>query len=351
MIDAGLLNEKNFAEINQDANYKTDRAQRLYFVDFVYDQLPDFLNKNAQKEKLLKVNTTLDEKIQEKLEDKLDKFITKNSKKLLKSQVAVIVMKKNGAVVAMAGGNDYQQSQFNRAVYAKRQLGSVFKTFVYLAAFEKGFTPQDIFEDKKINIGAWLPDNYEGKYLGQVSLKTAFSHSLNSVAVQLAKKVGQEPIVRTAHQCGIISKIDKNDLTISLGTSQVSLFELTSAYATIANDGKPVIPYVINGVKDSLNQDLYLRQSSGFESVISQVSLRKIKEVLREVVANGTGKNANVASNIYGKTGTSQDFRDAWFVGFNDEYVIGVWIGNDDNSSTNKITGGLLPALLFAELI
>lgn len=351
MIDAGLLNEKNFTEINQNVNYKSEDSQKLYFADFVYDQLGEFLNKKTKQEKILKVTTTLNESFQNKLEEKLDKFLTKNQKKLGKSQVAIVVMKKDGAIQALSGGNNYQKSQFNRAIYAKRQPGSAFKTFVYLAAFERGFTAQDEFEDKKINIGTWLPDNYENKYLGEVNLKVAFAHSLNSVAIQLATKVGGEAIAKLAHQCGIISKIDKNDPTIALGTSEMSLYELVSAYATIANEGRPVIPYAITDVENNAEESLYSRMSSGFDAVISEESVENMKEILREVVVSGTGKNANVAGDIYGKTGTSQDFRDAWFVGFDSEYVVGVWIGNDDNSPTNKITGGSLPALLFAELM
>ena len=351
MIDAGFLNEKNLKELDQNISYKNDRAQKLYFADFVYNQFPEFLEKNKTQEKVVAITTTLDAKIQENLENVLDEFYQENSEKLGKSQVAVVIMDKSGAILGMSGGNDYQQSQFNRAVYAKRQVGSAFKTFVYLAAFEKGFKPDDIFEDKKINIGAWLPDNYESRYLGEVTLQQAFANSLNSVSVQLAQKIGGGAIVSKARQCGIVSPIDKNDPTIALGTVEVNLLELVGAYATIANHGIPTIPYFISTIKNSEDELLYHRQSSGLDRVISEESQKNIKKILREVVENGTGKNANIADNIYGKTGTSQNFRDAWFIGFNDYYVIGIWMGNDDNSATNKITGGSLPASLFAEIL
>jgi penicillin-binding protein 1A len=351
MIDAGFLNENNLAEINNDVNYKIDQGQKFYFTDFVYDQFKDFLNKQDAEQKMISITSTLDSKIQDKLENTLENFSKKNSEKLGTSQIAIIVMNKNGAVLAMSGGKDYHQSQFNRAIYAKRQAGSAFKTFVYLAAFEKGMKPEDVFEDQKINVGTWLPDNYENRYLGKVTLKKAFANSLNSVAIQLAKKVGGSPIVSLAHDCGIVSKIDKNDPTIALGTTEISLIELVGAYATIANSGVPVIPYVISTIKNSDEEVIYQRQTSGLDPIISSSSAKDIKRILREVVESGTGKNANVAENIYGKTGTSQNFRDAWFIGFNDDYVIGVWIGNDNNSPTNKITGGSLPAKLFGEII
>jgi len=351
MIDAGFLDEKNLSQVVQETDYKIDHAQHLYFADYVYDQFPDFLEKKVAKENMIKITSTLDEDVQEKLENISDKFIEKNAKKLGKSQVAIVVMDKSGAVLGMSGGIDYQQSQFNRAVYAKRQAGSSFKTFVYLAAFEKGIQPDEIYEDKKVALGNWLPENYDNTYFGEVTLQDAFARSLNSVAVQLGKKVGGDAIASMARKCGILSKIDKNDATIALGTTEVSLLELTGAYATIANNGEPVMPYAILTIRDVNDEVIYERSSSGLEAVISPASKENIKKILREVVVSGTGKSANKSDNIYGKTGTSQNYRDAWFVGFDDKYVIGVWIGNDDNSATNKITGGSLPAGLFSEII
>ena len=351
MIEAGFLSEKNLEQLDQDPSYKIDHSQKLYFADFVFDQFGEFLDKKSEGETLLKITSTLDERIQEKLENILDVFDEKNHAKIGKSQIAVVVMNKGGGVLGMSGGIDYQKSQFNRAVTAKRQAGSAFKTFVYLAAFESGMDVNDTMEDKKTNVGTWLPDNYDSRYLGEVTLRQAFANSLNSVAVQLGRKVGGKAVAEMAQSCGITSKIDKNDPTIALGTTEVSLLELTGAYATIANGGEPVIPYSILEVKNAADEMLYKRESSGFAPVISEGAEEKITTVLRAVVESGTGKNANVGEKIYGKTGTSQNFRDAWFVGFSDDYVVGVWIGNDDNSATNKITGGSLPASLFAEII
>ncbi len=351
MIKYDFISEKNLKEIDNDVIYKTNRLQRLYFSDFVHDQFDDYLSKTDLKKDKIIVNTTLNQKIQEKLEDEINKFVDKNSKKLEKSEIAIVVMNKNGAILAMSGGKNYQKSQFNRAVYSKRQMGSVFKTFVYLSAFENGFTPQDIFEDKKIEFSNWIPNNYEGKYFGKVSLKYAFANSLNSVAIQLAQKVGTKEIAKTAKKLGITSAIEKNDLSAALGTTEVNLYELTGAYASILNDSTPVILYSINDIVDKNDKVLYKRESSGFAPVLKESTSQYGKEILRAVIESGTGKKANVADNIYGKTGTSQSYRDAWFVGFNDQFVIGIWIGNDDNSSTNQISGGSLPAELFAGII
>jgi penicillin-binding protein 1A len=352
MIDAGYLNEKDFSNIEESISYYDDHGQRFYFADYVYQQFNDFLNDEVnQNDSNLVIDTTLDEIVQENLEKTLNKFVKDNHKKLGKSEIAVVIMDKTGGVIGMSGGKDYQSSQFNRAIYSKRQAGSAFKTFVYLTALEEGINFNDVYEDKKINIGAWIPENYDGKYFGEVSLKEAFANSLNSIAIQLSRKVGVDSIIKMARMCGIVSPITKKDLTIALGSAEVSLYELTSAYTTIVNNGFPIIPYTITKIKNEKNQILYQRNSSGMDPVISKENIKSIKEMMREVVDSGTGKNANVNRNIYGKTGTSQDYRDAWFIGSDDEKIVGIWIGNDDNSPTNKITGGSLPAILFANII
>ena len=351
MIDAGFLGQQDISQLSDDPHYVSYRAQRFYFADFAYQQFDDFLDYENDPKNALSITTTLNERIQSKLEDSLAKFIEKNHKKLGKSQIAILVMQRDGAILAMSGGNDYQKTQYNRAVKSKRQAGSAFKTFTYLAAFEKGLQLDDLFEDEEINIGSWVPKNYNKKYHGQVDTKQAFAHSLNSVAIKIGRKVGEEAVIDMAYKMGITSKIAKNDPTITLGTSEVTLLEMVRSYATIANDGSPVIPYFITKIENELGNKLYKRQSSGFGPIISQESLYNIKEVLRAAVKSGTGRNANVEDNIYGKTGTSQNFRDAWFIGFDDRFVIGVWIGNDDNSPTNKITGGSLPAKLFGQII
>ncbi len=351
MINAGFLNEKNVAEIDKEVAYNNDRQQRLYFADYVRSQFADFIPKSSLRDKVISINSTLDQRIQKELEKVLNQFVEINAKKLDRSQVAVVIMDYEGAVLGFSGGVDYQKSQFNRAIYAKRQPGSSFKTFIYLNAFENGFKPDDIFEDKKISLGTWVPDNYESSYFGNVTLNTAFSKSLNSVAVQLAQKLDKKSIITTANRLGIVSEIDKDDPTIALGTTLVTLYELTSAYVTIANDGYAIIPHSIVKITNNDDKLLYERETSGLGKVISEQAEESIKEVLLSVVKDGTGKNADVGGNIYGKTGTSQNFRDAWFVGFNDKYVAGVWIGNDNNSPTNKITGGSLPATLFGKIL
>lgn len=351
MQECGYL-DKNFAnDVEKEDFFREDFGQRFYFADYAYQQIFEFINKENFQDKILKITTTLNEKLQNNLEEILNKFSKNNAEKLLNAQIAVVVMDKTGAVLALSGGNNYQQSQFNRAIMAKRQAGSAFKTFLYLSAFQNGYKIDDVFEDKRVRVSNWLPDNYESRFLGEITLKRAFANSSNSVAVQLSKMVGAKKIAQTARLSGITSKIDEQDLTISLGTSQVSLFELTSAYATIANDGTPVIPYVISQISNQNDEILYQKTNAKLPKVFSASAIEAIKIALREVVESGTGKIANVNYEIYGKTGTSQNFRDAWFVGFDNEKIIGIWIGNDDNSPTQKITGGSLPAELFSKII
>ncbi len=351
MIDAGYLGENNAEELKKSIAYNYDHQQRFYFSSFVADQFWGYLSKEDKENHHFNIITTLDKKIQSSTEDAVGRFVTQNKNKLGKAQLAVLVMSRDGKILSMIGGKDYQKSPFNRALYSKRQPGSAFKTFIYLTAFQQGFKPDDLIEDKKVNVGSWEPENSDKKYRGQVSLKTAFAMSLNSVAVQLSGMVNRKQVIENAEKMGIISDIDKNDPTIALGTMQVSLLELVASYATIANDGYAVIHYSVEEITNENDDTLYSRESSGLGKVISSEEVGMLKEILREVVENGTGKNANIADDIYGKTGTSQNFRDAWFIGFDDNYVIGVWIGNDNNSPTDKITGGSLPAFLFSDIM
>lgn len=355
MIEEGYVDESHIAQIDNDPDYKIDHLQRLYFVDYVKKHYKEYLGRKDGKKGVIKIQTTMDYDLQERLENITDKFVRKNNNELKESQLAVIIMSVDGAILAMTGGRDYQYSQFNRAVDAKRQPGSVFKTIVYLAAFEQGSRVDDVIEDKEVNFADWLPQNYNNKYFGKVTLKEAFAKSLNSVAINLGKKVGGSKVKTMARKLGVVSDLDEDDLTIMLGSNELSLLEIVSVYGSIANGGSTVIPYSIREISNSGNS-IYKRYSSGLPKAVGENSLADIKELLREVVKTGTGRvvsriGRNDSKLIYGKTGTSQNYRDAWFIGFDEKYVVGVWIGNDDNSPTNNISGGSLPAELFGEII
>jgi penicillin-binding protein 1A len=351
MTNAGYLNKNEIINISNNINYKTDKMQKLYFANYTTNNFDDFLSNQQKDSNFFSIETTLDYNAQNKAEDVIDRYVKEYGDKIGKSQIAAIIMNKNGAIKAMIGGKNYQESQFNRATNAKRQIGSIFKTFIYLQAFNEKYDENDKREDKIINIGDWHPENYNNKYYGEVTLKEAFAKSLNSVAIQLFQDIDKEKLVRISRKMGIFSDIDKYDPTISLGTTQASLIELVTAFNVIANDGQGIMPHHINKIKDQDGNILYERYSSGLGQIIEYDSIYKLKNILREVVENGTGRRANISNNIHGKTGTTQNYQDAWFIGFDDDNIIGIWIGNDDNSATNNITGGSLPAQIFADII
>jgi penicillin-binding protein 1A len=251
----------------------------------------------------------------------------------------------------MVGGRSYKKSQFNRVTKAKRQPGSAFKPFVYLAAIEQGYTPDSVEIDEPVRIGDWEPENYKRKYLGPVTLERAFALSLNTISAKLTSYVGPENVAAVAHRLGITSALGR-DASIALGTSEVTLLEMTAAFAPFANGGAPVAPFAVRRV---LNRDgvvLYERNGDGFGQAISIYDLGSMNRMLRTVVTEGTGRRAQFGGfDLAGKTGTSQDYRDAWFIGYSSYFVAGVWAGNDDNSPTRKVTGGSIPAAIWKDVM
>jgi membrane peptidoglycan carboxypeptidase len=260
-------------------------------------------------------------------------------------------MTPQGAVRALVGGRNYAESQFNRAVAAKRQPGSAFKPFVYLTALERGLTPDTIREDRPIDIKGWKPENYSREYFGPVTLTKALAMSLNTVAVRLTMEVTPKAVVRTAHRLGISSKLEPN-ASISLGTSEVSVMELVSAYVPFSNGGVAVAPHVIDKVRTANGQLLYRARNPGLGRVIDDRYVAMMNQMMQETLASGTAHKAALQGYAAaGKTGTSQDFRDAWFVGYTGHLVTGVWLGNDDNSPTKKLTGGGLPVEIWSRFM
>ncbi|MDH3742824.1 MAG: PBP1A family penicillin-binding protein [Hyphomicrobiales bacterium] len=315
-----------------------------YIVDWVGDQLPDLI---GRFDKSIVVETTLDRNLQALAEKTITRTLNKQGRKLNASQGAMVVMDTTGGVRAMVGGKSYIKSQFNRAVSAKRQPGSAFKPFVYLTAVEFGMSPDSVEYDEPIEIDGWKPHNYSGRYYGPVTLRQALSRSLNTVAVRLGQSVGPRSVVTTAHRMGVNSELKAN-ASIALGTSEVSLLELTSAFAPFSNGGNAVVPHVVTRITTREGKVLYERSGNGLGSVVSSYDLGAMNDMLRAVVQQGTGTRAQLnGQDVGGKTGTTQDYRDAWFVGYTAHMVAGVWVGNDDNSPTKRVTGGSLPATMW----
>jgi penicillin-binding protein 1A len=260
-------------------------------------------------------------------------------------------MTPEGVVRALVGGRNYAESQFNRAIAARRQPGSAFKPFVYLTALEHGLTPDTVREDKPISVQGWRPENFEHEYLGPVTLTQALANSLNTVSVRLTMEVGPSAVVRTAYRLGIESKLEPN-ASIALGTSEVSVIELVSAYATFANGGLAVAPHVIERIRSNDGKTLYTRSTQALGRIVDPRYVGMMNTMMRETLVSGTARRADLPGWLAaGKTGTSQDFRDAWFIGYTSRLVTGVWLGNDDNSPTKKAVGGGLPVDIWSRFM
>lgn len=319
-----------------------------YVADWIGEVLDDLVGQIDQN---IVVETSIDPKLQSVAEAAIIDELATKSVKFNVTQGALVAMTPDGAVRAMVGGRNYAESQFNRAVTAKRQPGSAFKPFVYLTAIEAGLTPDTVRQDAPLDVKGWRPENYSREYFGAVTLTQALSMSLNTVAVRLGLEVGPANVVRTAHRLGIASKLEPN-ATISLGTSEVSVNELVGAYAAFANGGLAASPHVVNKIRTPEGKILYMRRNEPAARVIDANAVGMMNMMMRETLVSGTAKKAEIPGwQAAGKTGTSQDFRDAWFIGYTSNLVTGVWLGNDDNSPTRKATGGGLPVEVWTRFM
>lgn len=319
-----------------------------YAADWIMDTIDDLVGRVEQD---IVVEATIDPALQAAAESALVDETAQHGQKAGAGQGALVAMAPDGAVLALVGGRNYAESQFNRAVSAKRQPGSAFKPFVYLTALERGLTPDTVREDKPIAIKGWRPENYTHEYSGPVTLSKALSMSLNTVSVRLTMEVGAASVVRTAHRLGIASRLEPN-ASISLGTSEVSLLELTGAYAPFANGGMAVTPHIVRRVKTAGGRLLYERAPDQLGRIVEPGIVAMMNSMMQETLVSGTARRAELPGwPAAGKTGTSQDFRDAWFVGYTGHLVAGVWLGNDDSSPMKKATGGGLPVDIWSRFM
>lgn len=319
-----------------------------YVADWIGEVLDDLVGQIDQN---IVVETTIDPKLQSVAETAIIDELAAKSVKFNVSQGALVAMTPDGAVRAMVGGRNYAESQFNRAVTAKRQPGSAFKPFVYLTALEAGLTPDTVRQDAPLDVKGWKPENYSREYFGAVTLTQALAMSLNTVAVRLGIEVGPANVVRTAHRLGIASKLESN-ASIALGTSEVSLTELVGAYAPFANGGAMASPHVVNKIRTPEGKVLFARAPDPPTQVIDPRYVAMMNGMMHETLVTGTARKADIPGwSAAGKTGTSQDFRDAWFIGYTANLVTGVWLGNDDNSPTRKATGGGLPVEVWTRFM
>ena len=351
MRRAGFVNDREVAtalsmEARKAKHYWS--GSQHYVADLVMKQLPELIGEVRHD---VIVDTTIDLDLQKKAGALIRSSIDDQGEKLKISQGALVSMDGTGAIRALVGGAEYADSQFNRAVDAKRQPGSAFKPLVYLAAIESGLNPDSVRVDRPVAIGAWKPENYDRKYRGPVTLSEALSLSLNTIAAQMIGEAGTNKVIQTAERLGIRSKLARN-ASIALGTSEVSLLELTAAYAPFANGGYLAAPFVIKRVTSQDGKVLYERNPAAAAQVVDPVAVGMMNQMLERVVEEGTGKAARMDGwQVAGKTGTTQNFRDALFVGYTANLITGVWYGNDDGEPSRKVTGGGLPAKTFAEFM
>jgi len=325
-----------------------------YFFDYVLKELINKFGKDMVYSGGLKVYTTLDTNLQSYAEASLKKIIEQYGKKYKVSQGALLAIDPNtGYIKAWVGGIDYSKSQFDRVSMAVRQPGSAFKPFVYLTAIQKGFKPYDLIEEKEVtytfNKKIWKPKNYDGKLHGTITLQEALENSYNLATILLLEEVGVGDVIRNARKLGIESPLEPS-LALALGTSGVTLYELVRAYSGFANGGNRITPIAILRVEDSKGNILY-NSAPELTPVIEKDVIATLVKMMKRVITNGTGTRANIGRPAAGKTGTTDDYRDAWFIGFTPDLCAGIWMGNDDYTPTNKVPGGLLPAMTWKEFM
>ncbi len=340
MVDAGYLTQGEARAMRSpplDLRQAEDLPTGTYFADWALPRARRLAGTGYARQTVM---TTLDSALQAAARQAIARA------PLGGAQVALVAMRPNGEVVAMVGGKDYAASSFNRATQARRQPGSTFKLFVYLAALRDGWEPDDIIDNRAIVTGGYRPRNHRGQYSDTLTLEEAFARSSNVAAVRLLNAVGHEAVIDTARELGVRSPLPEGDPSMALGTSTMTLIELTAAYAGLAGNAFPIAPRAFAAQEQGWLARLWAGQGS-----VSGPHHRAMEEMLRAAVNRGTGRAAMLAVPNYGKTGTTQDYRDALFVGYAGGLVVGVWVGNDDNSPLNGMTGGGVPARIWRDFM
>ncbi len=354
MRDAGVITlEEEKRARSENVRFSDGRREELkyaagYAIDHILEQLPPTTDLPGGE---IIVETTIDAALQSRVSNVLAREIERRGGALEVSQGAAVVLDPNGGILAMSGGASYVGSQFNRALKARRQPGSAFKPFVYLAALEKGHTPESVVYDLPLEVNGWSPRNDNGKYVGAVTLRHALARSINTVAARLLLDTGPAAVAGVARRLGIKSDL-KTNATLALGASEVTMLELAGAYAAFANGGHPVETHVVRRVREGSGRILYTRDMPPDSEPVTAQHIAALNSMLTGVVTHGTGQRAALKGHMTaGKTGTSQDFRDAWFVGYSAHRVAAVWLGNDNGQPTKRVTGGGLPASIWKEIM
>ncbi len=354
MVEAGLLTaEQGEQAMGSPIGFADNLQQREasgveYAVDAVLERLPFLVDSEGRE---LIVETTIDGRLQRRAQAIVHDLITGEGRAADASQAGLALLDLQGGMRVLVGGRSYVDSQFNRALKAKRQPGSAFKPFVYLAALERGMLPDSVVQDLPILGSGWSPRNEGGVYRGAVSLRSALALSMNAAAARLNMMVGPRRTAAVAHRLGIQSEL-RAEGSLALGTSEVTLLELTGAYGVLANGGRSVAPHIINRVRTGSGRVIYERAEDDTKVLVAPAQVGALNDMLNAALVTGTGRRAALPRHpAAGKTGTSQDFRDAWFLGYTAHFVAGVWVGNDDGRSMDRVMGGTLPARLWREVM
>ncbi|WP_415155119.1 transglycosylase domain-containing protein [Maritalea sp.] len=351
MAEEGFISAKEAqaAAIDPNKRIRTRITGTEYYVaDWVEALMDSYLG--VVEEDVI-VRTTIDWELQKEAEFLIKEIIRENGEEREFSQGALVAMLPDGAVQAVVGGTDYTKSQYNRAITAKRQTGSAFKPFVYLTALENGYTPNTMVDDSPFTYKGWAPENASGNFKGRMELRDALARSSNLVAAKLTIELGPQNVANTAYRLGISSNI-KPLPSIALGTSEISLLELTAAYAPFSNGGQGIIAHVISSIETPDGRVLYSHIPSGPGQVVTPDAVGKMNDMLSRAIEVGTGRKAAFGNwPLGGKTGTSQNYRDAVFVGYSARLIAGVWLGNDDGSPTKRVGGGSFPVEVWREFM
>lgn len=350
MNEAGFLSGAELAKaLTQSVRFARDGGENSaegteYAMDLILERMPALIGGDADS---IIVETTIDSSLQKFAQRQLTQTLSRDGRKLNTGQGAIVVLDATGGIRALVGGADYAASQYNRATKAERQPGSTFKPFVYLTALEHGMKPETITYDLPLSIAGWAPRNANGQYRGEVTLRDALASSINTVAVRLALDFTPAKVADTARRAGIPGEL-REEPSLALGTSEVTLLDLTGAYALFANGGRRIQPYVIRRIISSSGRVLYADASDNSEAVVDLRHVGAMNDMLNAALVAGTGRKAAIETHpAAGKTGTSQDFRDAWFVGYTAHLTAGIWLGNDDGAPMDRVVGGSLPASIW----